>query len=125
MKVAVTYACDLEDIPEATAELLDNLKNQLATVENLLEESTYQSKNNQVNDSLVTIDSARQLLAKIDMRLMDCSSILAGYNRTKADMHLGIDPTSQAATQEVSAMDVLAVEDNDANSEEAENDQIS
>ena len=27
MKVAVTYACDLEDIPDATAELLDNLKN--------------------------------------------------------------------------------------------------
>ena len=125
MKVAVTYACDLEDIPESTAELLNNLKNQVATVENLLDESVYQSKNNQVNDSLETIDSVRQLLAKIDMRLMDCSSILAGYNRTKADMHLGIDPTSQSATQEVSAMDVLAVEDNDVNSEEAENDQAS
>ena len=125
MKVAVTYACDLEDIPESTAELLNNLKNQVATVENLLDESVYQSKNNQVNDSLETIDSVRQLLAKIDMRLMDCSSILAGYNRTKADMHLGIDPANQSTTQEVSAMDVLAVEDNDVNSEEAENDQVS
>ncbi len=125
MKVAVTYACDLEDIPEATAELLNNLRNQLETVESLIEESSHLSKNNSVNESLVTIDEARQILTKIDMRLMDCSSILAGYNRTKADMHLGMGQAEQPTTQEVSAMDVLAVEDNDANTEEAENDQVS
>lgn len=125
MKVAVTYACDLEDIPKATSELIDNLRNQMTDLDALIEESSYQAKNNSINEALESIDEVRQTLAKIDHRLMDCSSILAGYSKTKADLYLGVDPSVQGATQEVAAMDVLAVEDNNVNSEEAENDQVS
>ena len=125
MKVAVTYACDLEDIPKATSELIDNLRNQMTDLDSLIEESSYQAKNNSINEALESIDEVRQTLAKIDHRLMDCSSILADYSKTKADLYLGVDPSVQAATQEVAAMDVLAVEDNNVNSEETENDQVS
>ena len=49
MKVAVTYACDLEDIPKATSELIDNLRNQMTDLDALIEESSYQAKNNSIN----------------------------------------------------------------------------
>jgi hypothetical protein len=71
-----------------------------------------------------TIDSLRQTLAKIDLRLMDCASILAGYSKTNADIRLGHDPSQVAqGTQEVVPQDILsAVGDTHVNSEKTQND---
>ena len=93
MKVVVSYASDLEDIPENASELLNNLTKQLADAKALLTESSVRASNKSIDASLATIDKLRRLLAKIDMRLMDCTSILAGYAKTNADLHLGIDPS--------------------------------
>ena len=93
MKVVVSYACDLGDIPENVAELLMNLKKQFDDSELLLENAEIASRDVKVTEAMKNIDDLRQLLAKIDNRLMDYSSILAGYAKTDADIKMGIDPS--------------------------------
>ena len=95
MRVVVSYACELEDIPENASELLYNLSKQLDKAKSLLAEAGGQSCVKSVDASMATIDTLRQSLAKIDMRLQDCSSILAGYAKTNADIHLGNDPSQR------------------------------
>ena len=119
MKVVVSYACDLEDIPQNASELLNNLTEQFYAAERILDEAIEQSCDNSVPAAMETIDDLRQILAKIDLRLMDCSSILAGYSKTNADIRLGHDPSQVAqGTQEVVPQDILsAVGDTHVNSE--------
>ena len=124
MKVVVSYACDLEDIPQNAGELLNNLMEQFYVAEQSLEQAIEQSQDNAVADAMETIDSLRQTLAKIDLRLMDCSSILAGYSKTNADIRLGHDPSQvMQGTQEVVPQDILsAVGETHVNSEKNQND---
>jgi|TARA_A100001011_G_scaffold394116_3_gene485736 hypothetical protein len=121
-KVIVSYACELEDVPRNTSQLLSNVAEELTEVQESLEDSITLSKTNAVSDALKTIDTLRQQLAKIDLRLMDCSSILAGYTKTNADIHLGHDANQVAqvaqGTQEVAPRDILSVVgDDNVNSE--------
>ena len=124
MKVVVSYACDLEDIPQNAGELLNNLMEQFYVAEQSLEVAIEQSRGNAVSDAMETIDDLRQTLAKVDLRLMDCSSILAGYSKTNADIRLGHDPSQvMQGTQEVVPQDILsAVGDTHVNSEKSQND---
>ena len=124
MKVLVSYACDLEDIPQNAGELLNNLMEQLYVAEQSLEVAVEQSRDNAVSDAMETIDHLRQTLAKVDLRLMDCSSILAGYSKTNADIRLGHDQNQvMQGTQEVVPQDILsAVGDTHVNSEKSQND---
>jgi len=95
MKVLVSYACDLKDIPEKAAELLGNLEeNDLRFVAVELENAKSHSYEKNISEALEAIDRARIQLAKIDNSLIDYSSILAGYSKTHADIQLGIDPTN-------------------------------
>ena len=124
MKVVVSYACDLEDIPQNAGELLNNLMEQFYVAEQSLEVAIEQSRGNAVSDAMETIDDLRQTLAKVDLRLMDCTSILAGYSKTNADIRLGHDPSQvMQGTQEVVPQDILsAVGDTHVNSEKSQND---
>jgi hypothetical protein len=119
MKVLVSYACELQDIPEKVAELLGNLEeNDLHFVTAELSDARSNSYEKNIGEALEAIDRARIQLAKIDNNLIDYSSILAGYSKTHADLHLGIDPSAGTGnTQEVSANDVLEVKENDVNIE--------
>ena len=124
MKVVVSYACDLEDIPQNAGELLNNLMEQFYVAEQSLEVAIEQSRSNAVSDAMETIDDLRQTLAKVDLRLMDCASILAGYSKTNADIRLGHDPSQvMQGTQEVVPQDILsAVGETYVNSEKSQND---
>jgi len=93
MKVVVSYACELKDIPEKVAELLGNLEeNDLHFVTAELLDARSHSYEKNITETLEAIDRARIQLAKIDNSLMDYVSILAGYSKTNADIQLGNDP---------------------------------
>lgn len=91
MKVTISYACDLDDTPKDTANLLKNLRGELDKAITLLDNSVEEIDQNSTTDSLETVDELRQLLGKIDMRLMDCATILSGYIKAKADIASGVD----------------------------------
>ena len=91
MKVTISYACDLDDTPKDTANLLKNLRGELDKAIGLLDNSVEEIDQNSTTDSLETVDKLRQLLGKIDMRLMDCATILSGYIKAKADIASGVD----------------------------------
>jgi len=94
MKVLVSYACELKDIPEKVAELLGNLEeNDLRSVAVELEDAKSYSYEKNIAETLEAIDRARIQLAKIDNSLIDYVGILAGYSKTNADIQLGNDPT--------------------------------
>ena len=94
MKVVVSYACELKDIPEKVAELLGNLEeNDLRSVGVELEDAKSHSYEKNITETLEAIDRTRLQLAKIDSSLIDYSSILAGYSKTNADIQMGLDPT--------------------------------
>jgi len=120
MKVVVSYACDLQDIPSTIVELLQNLQeNHLPRITIDIQDAILNSNENKIVEALESMDAARMGLAKLDNRLMDYMSILAGYSKTNADLHLGIDPSMMTEnTQEVSATDVLETKDENVNSEE-------
>ena len=129
MKVILSYACALKDIPEKAAELLGNLEeNDLRFVAVELENAKSHSYEKNITEALEAIDRVRIQLAKIDNSLIDYSSILAGYSKTHADIQLGIGPVpSQEGTQEVVPHNILDIrEEEDVNSEAEEtNDQAS
>ena len=96
MKVIVSYACELEDIPEKVAELLGNLEeNDLRSVAIELEDAKSHSYEKNITETLGAIDRARIQLSKIDNSLIDYASLLAGYSKTNADIQLGNVPEQQ------------------------------
>jgi len=96
MKVLVSYGCDLEDIPRTVTELLGNLKeNDISLVEIDLQDAILYSNENNIGEALEAIDKARIQLAKIDNRLMDYASILAGYSKTNTDILMGINQVEE------------------------------
>jgi len=115
MKVVVSYACELKDIPEKVAELLGNLEeNDLRSVGIELENAKSHGYDKNITEALEAIDKVRIQLGKIDNSLLDYASILAGYSKTNADIQLGNDPSQQPP------------EENDVNTETEEtNDQVS
>lgn len=111
-KVIVSYACELEDIPRNVCELLSNLKeSDLPLAEVDLQDAILYSNESNISEAMEAIDEVRAKLAKIDLRLLDCTSILAGYSKTNADIRLeaGMNQLGQG-TQEVSPMDILKSE---------------
>ena len=112
MKVIVSYACELKDIPEKVAELLGNLEeNDLRFVAVELENAKSHSYEKNITETLEAIDRARIQLAKIDNRLIDYSSILAGYSKTNADIQLGNNPSQ--TQQEENDVNIETEETND------------
>tara|TARA_R100000664_G_C2758010_1_gene146639 strand:+ start:2477 stop:2869 length:393 start_codon:yes stop_codon:yes gene_type:complete len=130
MKVTVSFGCDLEDVPNNIANLLDILVNDdLREAQKLIEEAAEECSQTNASRALEVVDKTRRNLAKIDERLMDYAIILNGYIKTNADMNTGVFEAQQAmqGTQEVVPQDVLSVEGIDVDIEEAEetNDQAS
>ena len=97
MKIALTYSCDLEDIPFSVSQMLDNLSERLEHAQEELANSSTNLREGSIQIALEEIDDLRQLLAKIDHRLMDCTSILAGYVKADPSHVISITPDVDAA----------------------------
>ena len=75
MKVNISYAVELEDVPREVGKLLDNLAAHMAVLLNDIEEVGADNPT-KATDSISKI---RESLADLDLRLSDCSNILAGF----------------------------------------------
>ena len=120
----IKYACELEDIPESTADLLSAAAIKVSDVDALFRAAATHARNYAIGDSLRTIDAARKALLKADQRLEDCYAVLAGYSKATVEARLGLeDAQVNVGTQEVVPEDILDAtgEDND-NTETEETD---
>ena len=75
MKVNISYAVELEDIPSEVGKLITNTGHHLAF---LLDEIENIGTSNPTK-AVESIAKIREGLADLDLRLSDCSSILSGY----------------------------------------------
>ena len=83
MRVRLTYSVELEDVPDSVAELIEGELFRIDTVKENIGQAYNALSQDQPHLDLVakSLDKARQTLGAIDMRLSECESILAGYER--------------------------------------------
>ena len=85
-KVKITYAVDLNKVPNKSQELITEsyywLSGALAKLENVHLDN--EEKNFQ--DTLEEIDKIRRALADVDQRLDDCVAVMSGYHKTMIDL---------------------------------------
>lgn len=75
MKVNISYAVDLEDVPVEVGKLLTNAGYYMAVIMNDIEEVGAANP----TKAIESISSIRERLRDLDLRLSDCSNILSGY----------------------------------------------
>ena len=103
IKVVMKLGVELDDIPDILSDLLcSNTSRRMSRMAETIRSAADMLASDEPDYSraLEDIDGVRQNLAKIDMSLMDATSILAGYIKTKADINQGIVPTQQEETND-------------------------
>ena len=75
MKVNISYAVELQDVPAEVGKLLFNVASHMTVLLNDVEEVAAANP----TKAIASITRIREGLADLDLRLADCSSILAGY----------------------------------------------
>ena len=75
MKVNISYAVELDDVPVEVGKLLTNVGHRLAVILDEIEEIGTSNPTKAI-ESIVSI---REGLSDLDLRLADCSNILTGY----------------------------------------------
>ena len=82
MSVDITYSIDFEEVPKEMKELVQKVKDtSCQTVDQKFTELLTSLSEEEEKKALQAIEEIRKNLAKIDMRLMECSSILTGYQK--------------------------------------------
>ncbi len=85
MKVNISYAVELQDVPAEVGKLLTKVGYDIALLLNDLEDIGTSNPTKAVQ----SISEIRKGLADLDIRLADCSNILSGYvdlqNKTPAE----------------------------------------
>ena len=101
-KVKITYAVDLNKVPNKSQELITEsyywLSGALAKLENVHlddEEKNFQ-------DTLEEIDKIRRALADVDQRLDDCVAVMSGYHKTMIDLSTPQQEQPQPSHEELS-----------------------
>lgn len=75
MKVNISYAVELEDVPVEVGKLITNVGLSIAFLLNDVEEITTSNPTSSIEE----IAKIRERLKDLDLRLADCSNILGGY----------------------------------------------
>lgn len=84
MKVNISYAVELEDVPAETDKLLGECEDKFRKIHGALDQTSAEHPLQAIDE----INNIRADLQTIDLRLADCSQILFGYiellNKIKA-----------------------------------------
>ena len=75
MKVNISYAVDLKDVPVEVGKLLANAAHCMAIIMDGIEEVGASNP----TMAIESISNIREALRDVDLRLSDCSNILSGY----------------------------------------------
>ena len=75
MKVNISYAVELEDVPVEVGKLITNVGLSIAFLLDDVEEITTSNPTSSIEE----IAKIRERLKDLDLRLADCSNILGGY----------------------------------------------
>ena len=96
MKVNISYAVELDDVPVEVGKLLANVGYYMAMLLNDIGEvgSSNPTK------AIESISNIRQGLADLDVRLADCSNILGGYVDIQSKVSSGVLTTEEEVDDE-------------------------
>ena len=81
-RVKITYAIDLDDVPTTSQLLLDESVGWMRGALGALEDINLASETASFQSVAETAHKIRTTLNKIDQRLDDCLSVMAGYHQT-------------------------------------------
>ena len=80
------YATPIERVPSKVDQLIREASEDLEAISEKLKLSSHESGDN--IRKLEQLDKARQQLVTVDLLLKDCYTILAGYNKALAEIHV-------------------------------------
>jgi len=95
VKVHISYAVDLEDVPLEVGKLIDSCENILR----VLHADFDMIGTTNPLDAINKISAIRESLATLDLRLGDCSNILGGFVDLQSKIAMG--PTTPPETSDV------------------------
>ena len=96
MKVNISYAVELDDVPVEVGKLLTNVGYYMATLLNEIEEIGTSNP----TKAIESISNIRKGLADLDVRLADCSNILGGYVDIQSKVSSGVLTTEEEVDDE-------------------------
>ena len=96
MKVNISYAVELDDVPIEVGKLLTNAGYSMAVIMNDIEEVGASNP----TKAIESIARIREGLADLDLRLADCSNILGGYVDIQGKVSSGVLTTEEEVDNE-------------------------
>jgi len=88
MNVKISYTIPFDRVPETVTELMKQSSNELQTTGEKLKMNAFDECEETPLQKMKRIDEVRKQLSTIDLLLEDCYTILAGYNKALAEMHM-------------------------------------
>jgi len=101
MRVNISYAVELDELPEKVWDLIEEASGKLTKAASDLA-LLVDDHNQEDMTSVKEIDTLRQELSTLDAQLADFSSILAGVVRTNAELYLAEQDKERQLNGEVS-----------------------
>ena len=86
-RVRISYTVNLDEVPQRIAALMHEAQSGMKELPLLLETSAKDlgDKNN-ITGAIGTINKIRSALMDVDLRLEDCSALLANYQSTQVEL---------------------------------------
>ena len=85
-KVKITYAVDLDKVPNKSQELVTEAYYWLSGALTSLEQIQLDNEEESFQRTLEQVDKIRRALADVDQRLDDCIAVMSGYHKTMIDL---------------------------------------
>jgi hypothetical protein len=85
MRVRISYSVELEEVPEQSAEILNETCRSLLHLSNLMKDLAIDVSRGTVDKETIlrVVDTTRAAIGKVDSQLADTSMIMSGYHDAK------------------------------------------
>ena len=95
-KVKITYAVDLDKVPNKVQELITESYYWLSSALINLEGVRLDDESENFQKTLEQVNKIRQALADVDQRLDDCAAVMSGYHKTMIDLSAPPPPQEES-----------------------------